>query len=79
MVFIKKYGKTSEELHADEALQCRQIIQEILDFGVSQSQIAKIAYLLALELEDREDMLSLSECAQRILNSDQQQNSGIIS
>jgi len=79
MVNIKKYGNMPAEQCATDAVQCRQIVQEILNFGVTQSQITKIAYLLALELEDREHMLNLSECAQRILNSDLQESSGIIS
>lgn len=76
---IKKYGNSQEEQRISDAVQSRQIVQEILNFGVTQIQIAKIAYLLALELEDREHMLSLSACAQQILNSNSQDSSGIIS
>ena len=38
--------------------KCREIKQEILRFGVSQLEIQQLIKLLALELEDREKMLS---------------------
>jgi len=76
---ITKYGKTEEASSVEEIARCRQIAQEILNFGVTQRQILKITYLLALELENREDMLRLSSCAQQILDGEQQENSEILS
>ena len=35
-----------------EAAKCREVVQEILDFGVNQRQLLIIIKLLALELED---------------------------
>jgi len=43
-----------------EKVKCRQIIREILNFGVSQEQIKTLINLLALELEDRELMLKIN-------------------
>ncbi len=43
-----------------EKVKCRQIVTEILDFGVSQEQIKTIISLLAMELEDRELMLRIN-------------------
>jgi len=43
-----------------DKIKCRQIVGEILDFGVNQSQIKAIINLLALELEDRELMLKIN-------------------
>ena len=37
----------------------REIVAEILQFGVSQNQVKMILKLLALELEDRNMMLSI--------------------
>lgn len=37
----------------------REIVQEIMDFGVSQKQILQIINLLALELEDNNLMRSI--------------------
>jgi len=39
----------------------RNIVKEIIDFGVSQDEIYKIIELLSLELEDREKMLKIVE------------------
>ena len=51
---IKKYGKVKEEKRIEESIKAREITKTILDYGVSQYQIAKIVYLLALELENRD-------------------------
>ena len=40
-------------------IRSREIVSEILRFGVSQSHIVHIINLLALELEDREMMLAI--------------------
>lgn len=42
-----------------DSIKCRQIIKEILDFGVNQNQIETLIKFLALELENRELMLSI--------------------
>ena len=59
---IKRYGTTSLEQSAKESQQCRDIVAEILNFGVSQQQILRVAYLLSLELENREAMVNISTC-----------------
>lgn len=33
-------------------IECRHILKEIMDFGVTQHQILSLIYLLSLELED---------------------------
>ncbi len=43
-----------------DKIKCRQIVKEILDFGVNQDQIKTMISLLALELEDRDLMLKIS-------------------
>ena len=50
------YGELSSEKLAEESLQARQIVSEIMNFGVTQRQIWLIMYNLALELENVEDM-----------------------
>ena len=57
----ERYGETPAEAEAREMLKCRQIVAEITGFGVSQREILRIMHLLALELEDRETMVDLSE------------------
>lgn len=50
------YGKLPSEIMADENLQCRQIVKEIMNFGVNQRQIWYVMYLLAMELENIDDL-----------------------
>ena len=49
---MKKYGNTLEEIDAGKSFQCRQIVKEILDFGVTENQKIQIIKLLACELEN---------------------------
>ena len=56
--------KMTPELRAAtlDSVVSREIVQEILKFGVTQSQILKIIEILAMELENRDTMLSIIEC-----------------
>ena len=58
---MKKIGKTLEEKRVEDMTMCREIVQEILKFGVNESQKERIIYLLSLELESRENMIKISE------------------
>ncbi len=42
-----------------DSIKSREIVQEILRFGVNDDQIKKIIKLLALEIVDRELMLKI--------------------
>ena len=44
--------KATEEVCIEERIKAREIVQTILDYGVSQDQIKQLIYLLALEVED---------------------------
>mgnify|MGYP001410146642 CR=1 FL=1 len=59
---MKKYGVTEKEKPYLESIKCRQIVSEIMNFGVTQNQIEILIKLLALELEDREKMISIRNC-----------------
>ncbi len=58
---IERYGKTEEEQDLLDKIKAREIVQEILNFGVSQKQIIQIVSLLAMELEDNQMMKNLLE------------------
>ena len=58
----------------DEKIRSREIVSEILRFGVSQSHILHIINLLALELEDREMMLAIRE-----ITSEEEETKGVVS
>ena len=50
----KTYGKIKQEERLEQAIVAREITKTVMDYGISQYQIAKIVYLLSLELEDRD-------------------------
>tara|TARA_Y100000310_G_C20470494_1_gene709772 strand:+ start:410 stop:637 length:228 start_codon:yes stop_codon:yes gene_type:complete len=53
---MKKYGKTDSDLHVEKMHACREIVKEILDFGICEKQKLQIIKLMALELENRDVM-----------------------
>ena len=62
---VDKENKNTAPEHKTATLEnvvSREIVQEILKFGVSQDQIIKIIEILAMELEDRDTMISIVEC-----------------
>lgn len=75
---IKTYGKVEGEEPVEEASRAREITQEIMNFGVSQYQIAKIIFLLSLELEDRNIITDVSEAIKPLLEKNSRNNSNII-
>jgi len=40
-------------------IEARQIVKEVLDFGINQNQLFQIMGLLAMEIENRDTMLKL--------------------
>jgi hypothetical protein len=68
-VDIKKYGLTKVEGQAKNLTTAREVVSEILNFGVSQQQILHVAYLLSLELENRESMIDISTCIKKYMDS----------
>jgi len=67
----EKVGQTETEKWAQETLKSRQIVSEILKFGVNQRQILNIIKLLAMELEDREALMVISTVAKEALEGAQ--------
>jgi hypothetical protein len=55
-----KYGKTEKDVFTENMIKCREIVREIIDFGVNESQKLQIIYLLSLELESRDKMIGIS-------------------
>ena len=67
----EKIGQTETEVWAQESLKSRQIVSEILKFGVNQKQILSIINLLAMELEDREALVAISSIVKEALEGAQ--------
>lgn len=65
-----QYGKTNFEDELEQTVKSREIVKEILDFGVSDFQKIKIIELLGLELENRDLMLKIVDI---VKNSDKLQ------
>jgi len=57
---VKNYGDTTNELEIQDRVKCREIVNEIMNFGINQSQILQIMYLLSLEVDDINIMKSLT-------------------
>ena len=49
-------NNSAEEINILEKVKAREIVQVILDYGVTQNQIYDIIYFLALELENNNNM-----------------------
>lgn len=54
-----KLKEKIENLDVLDSVKAREIVQEILNFGVNDFQVRKIIKMLALELEDRDLMISI--------------------
>ena len=78
MTEIKSYGSTEDELYIQDRAKCREIVQEILNFGVSQKQIVQLVYLLSLELENIEEMRYLSKACKAVADGEINKGSTLI-
>lgn len=66
----EKIGKTIEEIDANLIFECRQIVKNIVNFGVKEQQKIKIIELLSLELESRDAMQLILESVKKIKKMD---------
>jgi len=73
-----KYGKSNQENQTELNIKCREIVNEILKFGVSEMQKLKIIKLLSLELENRNAMLEISSVAKEYLNNEVSEKNKLI-
>ena len=53
---MKKIGKSIEDIRTEKMIQCRNIVKEIIKFGVNEEQKKQIIKLLACELENNDLM-----------------------
>lgn len=56
----KLYGKTSTEKLLEEKQRSREIVKEILEFGISERQMYQIMKLLAENLENYHHMMLIT-------------------
>jgi len=58
---VKKHKIAVKDQEILESAKCREIIHEIMNFGVSQKQILILIKLLALEIENSDVMRKITE------------------
>ena len=68
---MENIGQTENELEAGQLLECRQIVKNIIKFGVSDRQKIQIILLLGIELESRDSMNLVRECVDEIKKLDE--------
>jgi hypothetical protein len=61
------------ELTANKLSQSREVVREIMNFGVTQFQLINIIYLLSLELENRDAMLEIAEITKKFLPQNEEE------
>jgi len=69
-----KYGKSSVEIDAEKLVECRKIVRNIIDFGVTEAQKIQLIYLFGLELESRESLELVTQAIKKIRNIDEESN-----
>ena len=78
MTELKHYGSTASEKKLAKIQSCRDIVRTVVQFGVDQEQLLTLIRLLALELEDHEAMVQITEVVkgleQPTLFIDQEEN-----
>ena len=52
----KQFGTSEEETQIKDKAKAREIVQTVLDYGVNQTQITQMIYLLSMELENTDLM-----------------------
>ena len=57
----KQFGTSSEEQDIKDKVKAREIIQTVLEYGVNQTQITQMIYLLSMELENVNLMKDLTK------------------
>ena len=57
----KQFGTSAEEQQIKDKIKAREIVQTILEYGVTQSQLEQMIYLLAMELENVSLMKDLTK------------------
>lgn len=74
----KIYGEITGEKRINDSIQAREITREIFNFGINQYQIAKIIYLLSLELENVDVLQTVGNAIKPLLEERDDNNSNII-
>lgn len=67
---MTNYTKTESDTTTAKIQSCRDIVKEIIGFGVDQSQIYLILELLAMEIEKHEKSIDIVACIREVAGED---------
>ena len=56
----KQFGTSEEEKLIKDKAKAREIVQTVLDYGVNQTQITQMIFLLSMELENNDLMKQIT-------------------
>ena len=56
----KQFGTSKGETLIKDKAKAREIVQTVLDYGVNQTQITQMIYLLSMELENNDLMKQIT-------------------
>lgn len=56
----KQFGTSTEEQEIKDKAKAREIVQTVLDYGVNQTQVTQMIYLLSMELENLDLMKQIT-------------------
>ena len=57
----KQFGTSEVEKTVKDKAKAREIVQTVLDYGVNQTQITQMIYLLSMELDDVDLMKQITQ------------------
>ena len=57
----KQFGTSNEEQFIKDKVKAREIVQTVLDYGVNQTQLEQMIFLLAMELDNVDLMKDLTK------------------
>lgn len=63
---VDRYGKLNSEEEAEEILVARNIVKEIVKYGVNEKQKLNVIRFLSMELENSEHMSQLVETIKKL-------------
>ena len=67
---MKEFGeKTEEEEDILDRVKAREIIQTVMDYGVTQGQIYQMIFLLSLELENQTHVKEISDLVKSLMTA----------
>mgnify|MGYP000909086668 CR=1 FL=1 len=68
---MEKIGETELEIDAGKMLECRQIVKNLINFGLTESQKLHIIYLMSLEMESRDALNIITGAVNEVKSLDQ--------